>query len=412
VNSFLQLLFSSFSGVVTEKIVGVLAAIASNHLFANIYGARLFGELQFALSLAYVVGSVALIFSAPVIAPIFGKHRRLRHMVFYHTFRLRLILSLAVMLVFMGVVALTMPSSSASALTLIAALVLTVEPLALGSVMAYAETKPWVITRAKAYASGVRVLWLLAAAHASVGAVIAAFAWPLEACVAAVAPFSRYRMLAFSTPRAHLGNAVITRTLVMRGLKIWPAIAASVIMLRMDRLLLGMLMSKADLGIYAAAASLVEQWNSVGTTLALALAPSMVYVARNEQQLRLRSLKLALWLAIVGIFAAIACVFMGERLFLIIYGPQFIAGVPVMIYATFCAVATFADAGLSAWLVAAQRYRLIVTKQTITVAAIAAAPFILPRSLMMYAPATGTAVSLVLFWAVTFGFSLHHQERA
>ncbi len=77
-NSFAQLLFSSFSGVICKKIVGALAAIASNHLFANIYGARLFGELQFALSLAYVVGSVALIFGSPVIQPILGKHPRLR----------------------------------------------------------------------------------------------------------------------------------------------------------------------------------------------------------------------------------------------------------------------------------------------------------------------------------------------
>ncbi|MCA3808098.1 MAG: hypothetical protein IOC33_07375, partial [Burkholderia sp.] len=54
-NAFDRLLFSSFAGVVCEKIIGALAAIASNQLFANIYGARLFGELQFALSLAYVI---------------------------------------------------------------------------------------------------------------------------------------------------------------------------------------------------------------------------------------------------------------------------------------------------------------------------------------------------------------------
>jgi O-antigen/teichoic acid export membrane protein len=256
------------------------------------------------------------------------------------------------------------------------------------------------------------VLWLLGAAHASLGAIFAAFAWPLEACVAAVAPFTRYRTLAFSSPRSTSGDALITRTLVLRGLKIWPAIAASVIVLRMDRLLLGVLMSKADLGIYAAAASLVEQWNSVGTTLALALAPSMVYVARNEAQLRARSLKLAFYLAAVGVFAWIASIFIGDRAFLLIYGPQFEAGVPVMIYATLCAVATFADAGLSTWLVAARRYRLITVKQAVTVAAIAAAPFVMPHSLMMYAPATGTAVALILFWSVTFGFSLHHKERA
>jgi O-antigen/teichoic acid export membrane protein len=410
-NAFVQLLFSSFSGVVCEKIVGALAAIASNHLFANIYGARLFGELQFALSLAYVVGSIALIFGSPVISPILGKHRRLRHIVFYRTFRLRLMLTLAVMTLFMVVVALAMPASSATALTLIAALVLMVEPVALGSLMAYAETKPWVITRAKAYASGVRVLWLLAAAHASVGAIVASFAWPLEAAVAAVAPFSRYRSLAFSSPRSLLGDAVVTKTLVYRGLKIWPAIAASVVVLRMDRLLLGMLMSKADLGIYAAAASLVEQWNSVGTTLALALAPTLVYAARNEDQLRVKAYKLAFYLGAVGLVAWVASIFVGERAFLLIYGPQFRDGVPVMIYATACAIATFADAGLSTWLVAARKYRLVMTKQAFTVAAIAVAPFVMPRALMMYSPSTATAVSLVVFWTAVLGYRHFQKER-
>lgn len=411
-NSFAQLLFSSFSGVICEKIVGALAAIASNHLFANIYGARLFGELQFALSLAYVVGSVALIFGSPVIQPILGKHPRLRHIVFYRTFRLRLILTLSVMALFMGAVALVMGWSSASALTLIAALVLIVEPIALGSLMAYAETKPWVITRAKAYASGVRVLWLFAAAHASVGAIIASFAWPLEACVAAVAPFSRYRALALQSPKSLVGDAIVTRTLVVRGLKIWPAIAASVLVLRMDRLLLGVLMSKADLGIYAAAASLVEQWNSVGTTLALALAPSLVFAARTDAQLRAKAIKLGFYLGLVGLVAWIGSVFIGHKVFLVIYGPAFVNGVPVMIYATGCSIATFVDAGLSTWLVAARRYRLIMVKQAMTVAAIGVAPFVMPRPLMMYAPSTGIAVSLILFWCVAFGNILYRKEQS
>lgn len=410
-NSFLSLLFSSFSGVVVEKIVGALAAVASNHLFANIYGARLFGELQFALSLAYVVGSAALIFSAQAVAPIFGKHPRLRHIVFYRTFRLRLTSTLGVMFLFMAIVSMFMHSSSA-ALTLIAGLVLIVEPIALGSLMAYAETKPWVITRAKAYASGVRVLWLLGAAHASVGAIVASFAWPLEACVAAVAPFSRYRAMALQPPKKLLGDATVTKTLIVRGLKLWPAIAASVLVLRMDRLLLGVLMSKTDLGIYAASASLVEQWNSVGGTLALALAPSMVYAARNEVQLRANALKLAGYLAVVAFVAWIGSLFIGHRVFMLIYGPAFEAGVPIMIFATACAIATFADAGLTTWLVAARRYRLIMVKQAVTVAAIAVAPFVMPRPLMMYSPATATAVSLVLFWFATYAHMTYGRGRA
>ncbi len=83
----------------------------------------------------------------------------------------------------------------------------------------------------------------------------------------------------------------------------------------------------------------------------------MVCAARNEEQLRARALKLAFYLAAVGVVAWVASIFVGEHAFLLIYGPQFIQGVPVMIYATLCAVATFADAGLSTWLIAARRYR-------------------------------------------------------
>ncbi|MCA8488918.1 hypothetical protein [Burkholderia arboris] len=410
-NAFVRLLFSSFAGVVCEKIIGALAAIASNHLFANIYGARLFGELQFALSLAYVIGSVALIFGAQVIQPILGKHPRLRHMVVYRAFRLRLTLTLAVMLLFMGVVVIVMRPSSVSELTLIAAFALIVEPIALGSLMAYAESKPWVITRARAYASCVRVLWLYVAAHASMGVIVAAFAWPLEACVAAAAPFSRYRALALKSPKSFRGSAAVTKALVVRGLRIWPAIAASVLVLRMDRLLLGVLVSKADLGIYASAASLVEQWNSVGTTLALALAPSMVFSARTESLVRAKALKLGLYLGLVGCVAWVGSYFVGRKVFLMIYGPAFVQGVPIMIYATGCAIATFVDAGLSTWLLAVRRYRLIMIKQVLIVAAIVAAPFVMPRTLVMYAPSTGIAVSLVAFWCVVLGNLVFNRAR-
>jgi len=401
VKSFRTLLFSSLSGVVCEKCIGALAAVASNHLFATLYGAQFFGELQFALSLAYVVSSAALIFSAQAVSPIFGRHPRLRHLVFYRAFRLRLGSTLSVTLLFLVIVALLTESSN-NALMLIAGLVMLCEPIALGSLMAYAETKPWVITRAKAYASGVRVLWLLGAAHASVGAVIASFAWPLEAYVAAAAPFSRYRTLAFNRPPSLHGSEMIKRTLIVRGLRMWPAIAASVLVLRMDRLLLGTLMSKADLGIYAAAASLVEQWNSVGTTLALALAPAMVFAARGEDQLR-KAIRLSAYLAVIAAVALVGSLFVGRPVFLLIYGHAFEAGIPVMIFGTACSIATFVDAGLTTWLIGARHYRLMTIKLLVTIAAIGVAPFVMPTALMMYAPAVGTALSIVLFWVAVFG---------
>jgi O-antigen/teichoic acid export membrane protein len=221
--------------------------------------------------------------------------------------------------------------------------------------------------------------------------------------VAAAAPFSRYRALAFHRPPSLHGSETVKRTLILRGLRMWPAIAATVLVLRMDRLLLGTLMSKTDLGIYAAAASLVEQWNSVGTTLALALAPVMVFVARGDDELRRKAIKLSAYLAMIAVVALIGSLFVGRAVFLVIYGPAFEAGVPVMIFGTACSIATFVDAGLTTWLIAARHYRLMTVKLIVTIVAIGVSPFVMPSALMMYAPATGTAVSIVLFWAAVFG---------
>ncbi|MCA3889393.1 MAG: hypothetical protein IOC38_30580, partial [Burkholderia sp.] len=45
------------------------------------------------------------------------------------------------------------------------------------------------------------------------------------------------------------------------------------------------------------------------------------------------------------------------------------------------------------------------------VAAIVAAPFVMPRTLVMYAPSTGIAVSLVAFWCVVLGNLVFNRAR-
>jgi O-antigen/teichoic acid export membrane protein len=408
--SISRLLLSSITGVACEKLVGAAAAIAGNHLFANIYGPRLFGELQFALSLSSVIGSIALVFSAQAVAPMLGKHLRLRHLVFYRTFRLRLTSTLSVMLLFAVGACLIMNHTSAE-FAVVGATMLIVEPFAVGTLMAYAERRPWTVTRARTLASGVRVLWLYAAAHLSAGAVIASMAWPIEACIAVLGPFCRYRKLALQAPKSLRGDGVVKQELLVRGVKFWPAIAAGVLILRLDRILLAMLMSKADLGIYSAAASLVEQWNSVGAALALALAPSMVFMARNEVQLSAKALRLAGYLALLAVFAFIFSLAVGHAAFLMIYGESFKAGAPVMIFATGCSIVVFADAGLTTWLIAARRYRLILAKQGMTLGAILVSPFVVPHAAVMYAPATATAMAMAMFWCTIYGRRTYRASR-
>ena len=400
--SLIQLLFSSVTGIICEKIVAAGTAVLSNHFFATVYGPRLFGELQFVLSLSMVIGSVAMVFSAESVAPVLGRHLRLRHLVFHRIFRFRLASALGVLLMF-GVVAWATMDRTNAEFSLVAGMLLMVEPFSIGTLMAYAERRPWVVTRARTLASCTRVLWLLAASQLSAGAIVAAMAWPIEGWISSVGSFFRYRKLALRPPGSFRGDSAVKRALFMRGIKIWPAIIVSVMILRLDRILLGMLLSKADLGIYSAAASLVEQWNSVGTALALALAPSMVFVARNEGQLRANAARLALYLGLLGCLAFVGCVAIGHAVFVMIYGKGFEAGVPVMIFATGCAIVSFGDSGMTTCLIAARRYRLILIKQGVTLAAMLAALFLVPRSLIMYAPSAATALALAIFWFVLYG---------
>ncbi|MCA3862287.1 MAG: hypothetical protein IOB81_27020, partial [Burkholderia sp.] len=65
----------------------------------------------------------------------------------------------------------------------------------------------------------------------------------------------------------------------------------------------------------------------------------------------------------------------------------------------------------STWLLAVRRYRLLMVKQVLIVAAIVAAPFVMPRTLVMYAPSTGIAVSLVAFWCVVLGNLVFNRAR-
>ncbi|QCP54118.1 hypothetical protein FAZ95_34600 [Trinickia violacea] len=379
--------------------MAMLAAFASNYLFARMYGAALFGELQYALSLAYIVGSAALIFSAQSVSPILGRHTLLRHLVFYSAFRLRLSVTVLVFVIFSGIVLLIIRPHSLE-LTLIAGLAMFAEPISLGALMAYVDSRPWIVTRAKAYASSARVIWLYLAAHASLGAAVASIAWPIEACVAAAAPFFRYRALAIAEPR-HLRNSdAVKRILIARGLKLWPAIAAGIFLLRIDRILLGSLISKAELGVYAAAASLVEQWNMMGATLALALAPKLVFGMRSGAEIRRGALMLGTYLAALAVAGSIGNFFIGRYVFLAIYGHAFESGISILNVAMFCSVVVFADSGFSAWLFAAKQYRMLLIKQILTVMAIVVSPFLFPRSYIQYSPSIGSAASLALFWLV------------
>ncbi|MGF6570632.1 O-antigen/teichoic acid export membrane protein [Paraburkholderia sp. GAS333] len=404
------LLFSSLTGVLLEKIVAAVAAVASNHLFAKIYGAGPFGELQFALSLSAVAGSAALLFSAQSVAPILGKYPRMRHIVFYRAFRLRLLSTLCIMLAFCVGVWFLMSRSSAE-LAIVASVLLIIEPISLGSLMAYAEKSPWIVTRARTLASVVRVAWLFMAAHASAGPLFASIAWPIEAIVSAGGPFLRYSKLATSKPKSLNGDEMVTKTLLVRGLKFWPAVAAGMLVVKLDRVLLGMLLSKADLGVYSAAASLVEQWNAVGSALSLALGPGMVFIARNDVQLREKALKLGIYLGALGAVAFMGSLVIGHWVFLAIYGPAFEAGAAVMIYATGCSIVLFVDYGLTTWLIAARQYRLILIKQGVTLLAIAVSPLIMPKAWIMYGPSTATAVSLIVFWAVIYGRNAHQSSK-
>ncbi|MEJ2769221.1 lipopolysaccharide biosynthesis protein [Mycetohabitans sp. B46] len=307
-----------------ERFTQIGVAIVISGLLARYFGAELFGKWQYANTLLLVLAPLTWVCGAEILVPmiVHGGEQRLGT-ILGSAFALRLAVSaLALALTWAGIAAgLTEPTVGAILAALAVTLLLR-EPL-IGVVNAWLQsityTKPQLITNmvtALAKAGGV---WLLV--HAATSAAGFAWLWAVEAAIIAAVLLVYYRArhgrLDWRVERALL------RTFGRTGTVFWLGLVCMYLFLKLDRLVLERYVSFAELGRYAAAQQLNENWIALALMLAQTLAPAFVYRVADVSQLR-RNMGRLLWMTAALMSAGALLLDLAASLIVrIVFGPDF-----------------------------------------------------------------------------------------
>ncbi|WP_338925688.1 oligosaccharide flippase family protein [Mycetohabitans endofungorum] len=307
-----------------ERLTQIGVTILISGLLARYFGAELFGKWQYANTLLLVLAPLTWVCGAEILVPtiVHGGEQRLST-ILGSAFVLRFAVSaLALALTWAGIAAgLTEPTVGA----ILAALAVTMlfrEPL-VGVINSWLQSityaKPQLITSmvtALAKASGVWLLVRVAASAASF-----AWLWAAEAAIVAVVLLVYYRArhgrLDWRVERALL------RTFSSAGTVFWLGLACMYLFLKLDRLVLERYVSFAELGRYAAAQQLNENWIALALMLAQTLAPAFVYRVADVSRLR-RNMGRLLWMTAALMSAGALLLDLAAGLVVrIVFGPGF-----------------------------------------------------------------------------------------
>lgn len=378
-----------------EKGASIAAAVASSYLFARQYGPADFGRLQSTLSIVYACGALGLFASAQAISPLITRMIASRPDVISATLVVRLGFSALAMVVCASVL---MAGHVSALLPLL--LLLLVEPLSTGSLLAYADGKPTLVSAARMTGSAARVFWLLAAVRLRAPAPVAVLGWVLEAVVSCGISLAAERRTILEAIRRARRIRQAVMVVLRHGIRIWPAIAIQALVLRLDRIVMLRHLEPTSYGIFAAAASMIEQWNSVSVLLVSIFAPAYVYKQRERKERSRRCQRLAASMGAAALCtgALVGCI--ADLLIRAIYGPAFAQAAWILRAALMCSGVVFADAALTLQLIDERRGGLLLLKQALVAGAMLLFPILFEHG--RWLPAStyiAQATTLFVFWA-------------
>nr|WP_226806904.1 oligosaccharide flippase family protein [Candidatus Vallotia cooleyia] len=279
-----------------ERFTQIGVAILISGVLARYFGADLFGKWQYANTLLLVLAPLTWVCGAEILVPtIVNSSEQQLGTILGSAFALRFAVSaLAIPLTWAGIAfGLTEPTVG----TILAALAVTMlfrEPL-IGVVNSWLQSityaKPQLITSIVTALAKAGGAWLLVRVAAS--AVGFAWLWTAEAAIIAAVLLIYYRIR-----HGHLDWCVertLLRTFSSSGTVFWLGLSCMCLFLKLDRLVLERYVSFSELGRYAAAQQLNENWIALPLMLAQTLAPAFVYRVTDISRLR-RNIGRLLWM--------------------------------------------------------------------------------------------------------------------
>ncbi|WP_338860131.1 oligosaccharide flippase family protein [Mycetohabitans rhizoxinica] len=386
-----------------ERLTQIGVVILISGLLARYFGAELFGKWQYANTLLLVLAPLTWVCGAEILVPmiVHGGEQRLGT-ILGSAFALRFAVSaLALALTWTSIAAgLTEPTVGA----ILAALAVTMllrEPL-VGVINSWLQSityaKPQLITNMVATLAKAGGVWLLV--HAAASAASFAWLWVAEAAIVASVLLVYYRArhgrLDWRVERALL------RTFGRAGTVFWLGLVCMYLFLKLDRLVLERYVSFAELGHYAAAQQLNENWIALALMLAQTLAPAFVYRVADLSRLR-RNMGRLLWM-IAALMSAGALLLdlAADQVVRIVFGPGFDGAAQILRVAVWLSVPAGIEAIGNLVVLKYQAKFVLLAKWILALAVALALDFVLVPAFGARGALGGLAAGYITAIAVNF----------
>ncbi|WP_186247758.1 oligosaccharide flippase family protein [Burkholderia gladioli] len=389
-----------------ERLTQIGVAIVISGLLARALGPDTFGKWQYANTLLLVLAPLTWVCGAEILVPTIVQRAPAElGAVLGSAFALRFSVSIvALALTWAGIAAgLVDPLVGAMLAGLAVTLVLR-EPF-VGVINAWLQSmtysKPQLIASMFAALGKALLVWLLvraAAAPASYG-----WLWALEAGAIALALMLYYR-------RRHGGRlgwrveAPLFRHFASAGTVFWIGLVCMYLFLKLDRLMLERHVSFAELGRYAAAQQLNENWITLALLLAQTIAPAFVYRVSELPRLRrnvwrLIAMTSALMIGGAAVLDLLAPLIIGR-----VFGPGYEQSVSIFRWAVWLSVPAGVEAIGNLVVLKFQARFVLLAKWLLALAVAASANAIAIPALGLYGALVGLAAGYLAAAAVNFTY--------
>ena len=330
---------NSVKWVFIERIIQVAVAIFVNTLLARYLGKESFGDLQGSLSTVAIFASVALLCSAEVIAPLYSRDPARYAALFEEAFVIRICLSMFAVISCVIFCLATGQPLSLVLVVLIAGIIFQ-EPYNVYGLFFQTEGRQDIFSRIRI--AGVISKLLMIAALVFLQAHDRFFGVPylLEALL--VAGLLAWKFRKVKGRLWQLPERALVRQLVSSGVVFGIGIMAMVTMQKLDRMVLQHYGMRAELGVYAAAIQIAENWFYFSILIVQALAAKHIY-QKSEAESRQTIRRLCLFLLGVTLLVAVVGLWLSTPVMTLLYGEQFTASGGYLAQLLFVATLVFLD---------------------------------------------------------------------
>ncbi|HDR9474709.1 lipopolysaccharide biosynthesis protein [Burkholderia multivorans] len=387
-----------------ERLTQIGVAIAISALLARYFGPDVFGKWQYANTLLLVLAPLTWVCGAEILVPtIVQRPPAQLGAVLGSAFALRIGVSIAALVAtWIAIAAGAFDPLVGAMLAGLAVTMVFREPF-VGVINAWLQSmtysKPQLVTSMFTALAKALLVWLLVRAAAAPARF--AWLWALEAAAIGFVLLLYYR----HRNGGSLGwtfDKPLFRHFATAGTVFWLGLICMYLFLKLDRLMLERHVSFADLGRYAAAQQLNENWITLALMLAQTIAPAFVYRVQDVARLRRNIVRLiamtaALMTAGALVLDAAAPLIVGK-----VFGRGYEASVDIFRWAVWLSVPAGIEAIGNLIVLKYQAKFVLLAKWALALAIAALANWLAIPRLGLYGALVGLAAGYAAAAAVNF----------